>query len=144
VSNLTLRRSVVVAATVISLFGGALAIRAAAGWTAAAGPLEQPPNPAALVTQLKNEKAHAAALADELGQVVAQARDLRAALEAAQAKALTDSQTATDLAAQLAEAEAKLVSLQAQMAAARRSTGGTSTAAAPAPAPVGESGEPDD
>lgn len=59
-SNLTLRRSVITAATLISLFGGAVAIRAAAGWTAASGPLEEPPNPAALVTQLKNERAHAA------------------------------------------------------------------------------------
>jgi len=132
-SNLTLRRSVVTAATLLSIFGGAVAIRAAAGWTAANVPLEQPPNPAALVTQLKNERAHASALADELGQVVARAQELRTALEAAQAKAATDAQTATDLAAQLAAAERKLASLQAQLAGgARTATSGGGTTTAPA------------
>lgn len=144
-SNLTLRRSIITAATLLSLFGGAVAIRAAAGWTAASGPLEQPPNPAALVTQLKNERAHAAALSDELEQVVARAQELRAALEAAQAKAATDAQTAIDLATQLAAAEKKLASLQAQMTAATaRRASSTSGAAAPAPVAPGEPSEPGD
>ena len=104
-SNLTLRHSIVTVATVLSLFGGAVAIRAAAGWTASSGPLVQPPNAAALVDQLKNERSHAEALANELGQVVARAQELRTALEAAQAKAAVDAQSATRLAAQLGAAE---------------------------------------
>ena len=144
-SNLTLRRSVITAATLLSLFGGAVAIRAAAGWTAASGPLEQPPNPAALVTQLKNERAHASALADELAQVVARAQELRSALDAAQTKAATDAQTATDLAAQLAAAEKKLASLQGQLGAGGgAATSGGGGAGAPAGGATGEPSEPGD
>lgn len=117
-SNLMLRRSVVVVATVASLFAGAVAIRAAAGWTAAVAPLEQPPDPAALVSQLKDEHSRADAVTDELSQMLSRAAELQAALTAAQDKASTDTQSAADLATRLAEAQAKLANLQRQMAAA--------------------------
>jgi hypothetical protein len=118
-SNLTLRRSVIIVATMASLFVGAVAIRAAAGWTASVAPLEQPPDPAALVSQLKGDHARADAVADELSQVLGRADELHAALIAAQEKAAADALSAEDLARRLAEASQKLAMLQSQMADAQ-------------------------
>ncbi|MDH4334877.1 MAG: hypothetical protein OEW24_06410 [Chloroflexota bacterium] len=139
-SNLPLRRSLIVLAVLASLLGSAVAIRAAAGWTASLA-LDPPPDPAQLVTDLQNERAHASALSDELAQVLAGAGELRAALEAAQAKAEADAGTATQLAEQLAAAEAKLAQLERQMAAARVAT---QAAAQVTPASASSVGEPED
>ena len=107
-SSLIARRSIVTLAVVTSLFGGAAAIRAAAGWTATSAPLVAPPNPAALVTTLQDEKARADAVAQELAQVVKQAAELEDALAAARAKAAAGAETAAGLARQLAAAQARL------------------------------------
>lgn len=130
-SSLTLRRSLVVLATVASIFGGAVAIRAAAGWTASSAPLTAPPDPASLVTRLQNEQARADAITQELTQVVDRAAELQSALDAAQAKAMADAKTAKGLAGQLAAAQKRLAALEKQMGVTG-STGAPAGAAATA------------
>lgn len=143
-SNLTLRRSLVILATAASLFGGAVAIRAAAGWTASAAPLAAPPDPVALVAGLRDEKARADAITEELSQVVSRAADLQGALSIAQEKAATDAAAAADLSAKLAAAQQRLATLEAQLTG--RQSPGTATAPnAPVPAaPAGEVERDDD
>ncbi|MDP9467356.1 MAG: hypothetical protein M3P32_01260 [Chloroflexota bacterium] len=126
-SNLTLRRSLVVLATVASIFGGAVAIRAAAGWTASAAPLAAPVDPATLVAQLQNEKARADAITQELSQVVERAAELQSALAAAEGKADSDAKAASGLAAQLAAAQKRLATLEQQMKVQGSSPSGTSS-----------------
>lgn len=138
-SSLSLRRSVIILAVMASLLGSALAIGAAAGWTSSLA-LEAPPDPAQLVADLQNQRAHASALSDELAQVLNGAGELRAALEAAQTKAEADSDTAAQLAEQLAAAEAKLAQLERQMAAAQAATQATQVT----PASAVSVGEPED
>jgi hypothetical protein len=141
-SSLALRRSLITVVTIASVFGGAVAIRAAAGWTASSAPLSQPPDAAALVGKLQDEKARADAVAAELRQVLDRSAELEQALRLAQEKVATDAVSAKALAEQLAAAEAKLATLQRQLAAApRQASAPTGTTTAPAPA--GES-EPDD
>lgn len=136
-SSLTLRRSIVVLATVASIFGGAVAIRAAAGWTALSAPLAAPPDPATLVAQLRTEKARADAITAELSQVVDRAAQLQDALAAAKAKADSDAKAAAGLASQLAAAQKRLTALERQLAqqasAPSGSSGGSSPAATPRP-----------
>ncbi|MGZ8563258.1 MAG: hypothetical protein ACXWWU_06540 [Candidatus Limnocylindria bacterium] len=128
-SSLTLRRSLVILATVASVFGGAVAIRAAAGWTASSAPLAAPPDAATLVAKLQDEKARADAITQELSQVVDRAAELQSALAAAMAKADADAKTASGLAAQLATAQRRLATLEKQLA----SQGAAPAAAAPVP-----------
>jgi uncharacterized membrane-anchored protein YhcB (DUF1043 family) len=132
-SNLTLRRSLVILATVASLFGGAVAIHAAAGWTASLAPLTAPPDPAALVAKLQDEKARADAVGKELLQVVNRASELQDALTAARQKAASDAKSAARMAAQLAAAQARLATLQRQLA----SQASPAHASAPAGAAAG-------
>jgi hypothetical protein len=142
-SSLTLRRSLVVLTTVASIFGGAVAIRAAAGWTATTAPLAAPPDPGALVAKLNDEKARADAITQELSQVVDRAAQLQSALGAAQAKAATGAESAAALAAQLAVAQQRLATLERQLAG----QGSARQAAAPpavTPAPIAGEHEDDD
>lgn len=142
-SSLSLRRSIVVAVAVASLFGGAAVIRAAAGWTADAAPLaDKPPDPAQLVAQLQAEQQHAGMLTDQLVQVSSQAEELQAALIAAQEKAKRDSTSASDLAAQLAAAQARLATLERQLAAAAAAPPPVVTVAAATTATSTGGGEP--
>jgi len=134
-SSLTLRRSIVILATVASIFGGAVAIRAAAGWTALSAPLAAPPDPATLVTQLQNEKARADAITEELSQVVDRAAQLQSALAAAKARADADAQAAAGLAAQLATAQKRLAVLEKQLAQQASSPSGSSGSSAPPATP---------
>jgi len=135
-SSLTLRRSLVILATVASVFGGAVAIRAAAGWTASSAPLAAPPDATVLVARLKDEKARADAITQELSQVVDRAAELQTALAAAEAKANTDALSAADLVAQLAAAQQRLATLERQLGAQ------TSTrTAAPPPSGAAEPAE---
>ena len=143
--SLTLRRSIVVVATVASIFGGAVAIRAAAGWTALSAPLNAPPDPATLVSQLGNEKARADAITSELSQVVDRAAQLQDALAAAKAKAESDAKAAAGLAAQLAAAQARLAALEKQLAQqAGSSSGGSGGSGAAAASPPAQTPEPGD
>lgn len=114
-SSLTLRRSLVVLATIASIFGGAVAIRAAAGWTASSAPLAAPVDPTALVAKLQDEKARADAITEELSQVIERAAELQSALVAAKAKADSDAKAASGLAAQLAAAQERLATLETQL-----------------------------
>jgi peptidoglycan hydrolase CwlO-like protein len=148
-SSLSLRRSIVVLVAIASLFGGAAVIRAAAGWTAEAAPLsDEPPDPVTLVSQLRAEQAHAGLLADQLTEVTSQANELKAALEAAQAKAQGDAASADELAAQLASAQARLASLEKQLAKAAAAPPPVVTVSAPTSTATstggGESGEGSD
>lgn len=129
--SLTLRRSIVVLATVASIFGGAVAIRAAAGWTALSAPLTAPPDPATLVAQLRNEKARADAITAELSQVVDRAAQLQDALTAAKAKADSDAKAAAGLAAQLASAQKRLAALENQLGQQAATAGGSGGSGAP-------------
>ena len=127
-SSLTLRRSLVILATVVSVFGGAVAIRAAAGWTASSAPLAAPPDPATLVAKLQDEKARADAITQELSQVVEHASELQSALAAAKAKADADARAASGLAAQLAAAQKRLAALEKQLASQGSAPAGGSPA----------------
>ena len=142
-SSLTLRRSLVIIATVGSLFGGAVAIRAAAGWTASTAPLSAPPDPAALVGKLQDEKARADAIGQELSQVVSRATELQDALAAAREKAAADAKSAAGLAAQLTAAQQRLAELERLVAAGSSSGAGPAPAGA-APAPPGGDGQEKD
>lgn len=124
-SALSVRRSIIVLVAIASLFGGAAVIRAAAGWAADASLSKAPPDAAQLVGQLEAEQAYAASLAEQLQQVTTKADELRTALEAAQEKAGSDAASADDLSAQLEAAQARLKTLEAQLAAAARA--GTTT-----------------
>ena len=127
-SSLTLRRSLVILATVASVFGGAVAIRAAAGWTASSAPLSAPPDAASLVSQLRNEKARADAITQELTQVVDHAAQLQDALAAAKAKAEADAKAAAGLAGQLAAAQKRLAELEKQLGLPASAPSGSSAA----------------
>jgi hypothetical protein len=144
-SSLTLRRSIVVLATVASIFGGAVAIRAAAGWTALSAPLAAPPDPATLVAQLRNEKARADAITAELSQVIDRAAQLQDALAAAKAKADSDAKAAAGLAAQLAAAQKRLAVLERQLAQqASAPSGGTGGSGGSSPTATPRPTERDD
>lgn len=143
-SSLTLRRSLVILATVASLFGGAVAIRAAAGWTASAAPLIAPPDPAALITRLRDEKARADAIGQELSQVVSRAAELQDALAVAREKAAGDAKTAAGLAAQLATAQQRLATLQTQLDTRTSSASAAAPGSSAAPPPGGDNHGGDD
>ena len=141
-SSLTLRRSLVILATIASVFGGAVAIRAAAGWTASS-PLTAPVNPATLVAKLQDEKARADAITVELSQVVERAAELQSALTAAKAKADADATAASGLAAQLAAAQTRLATLEKQLASPGTSPAAASPASAAAQPTEPEHGDDD-
>jgi chromosome segregation ATPase len=144
-SRLALRRSLITLVTIVSVFGGAVAIRAAAGWTAGAAPLNQPPDAAALVGKLRDEKARADAMAAELHQVLDRSAQLQDALRLAQQMAVSEAASADQLAGQLAAAEARLAALQRQLASSPAAGGGTTaTAASTAPTATGGTEPGDD
>jgi hypothetical protein len=144
-SRLALRRSLITLVTIVSVFGGAVAIRAAAGWTSGAAPLTQPPDAVALVGKLRDEKARADAMAAELHQVLGRSAQLQDALSVAQEKAVSDAASADQLASKLAAAEAKLAALQRQLASSPAAGGGTTaTALSAAPTAPGETEPGDD
>jgi hypothetical protein len=144
-SRLGPRRSLITLVTIVSLFSGAVAIRAAAGWTAGTAPLDQPPDARALVGKLQDEQARADAIASELRQVLDRSAELRDALHAAQEKAAADAETANALTEQLAAAEAKLAELGRQLASAPKAAAAGTTATAPASTgTVEHEGEPGD
>ncbi len=129
-SNPRLRRSVVAASVVASLFVAAFTIRLAASWTAGTAPLSsRPPDPAQLLGQLQAQEARAADLTSQLEQVSSQSEELRTALEAARQKATDDASVAEQLTLQLEQARTKLQALQSQLAARPPAT---VTVAAPA------------
>lgn len=117
-SSLRIRRAIVFLAAIAALYGGALAIRSAAGWSGQSAPLaEAPPDPAVLVGQLVDERARAQQLAGQLDEATARSAELEAALAAATAKAGHDARAADRLVRQLEAARAKLADLQDQLAA---------------------------
>lgn len=117
---LVIRRNLVIVGVVSALVLGAATVRAAAVWTAASAPLEQPP--AALSSMrdaLAQEKERSAALEQQLADLTQASNDLAAALTAARTQVATDSQTADTLRASLAAAQQKLAKLEAALKAAQ-------------------------
>ena len=115
-SNPGLRRSVVAASIVASLFVAAFTIRLAASWTGPAPLADRPPDTNQLLAQLQAQQARAADLTAQLEEVSAQSSELRTALDAARQKASTDATAAEQLTLQLEQARDRLRALQAQLA----------------------------
>jgi septal ring factor EnvC (AmiA/AmiB activator) len=128
---LMIRRNLVIVGVVSALVLGVATVRAAAVWTAASAPLEEPP--AALSSMrdaLAQEKERSAALEQQLTDLTQASNDLAAALTAARTQVATDSQTADTLRASLAAAQQKLAKLEAALKAAQSAkvtTVGTTT-----------------
>ena len=141
---LGIRRASVILGVVAALMLGALSIRFAAAWTAAAAPLAVPPaSLTSIEAALTAEQQRSAALMAELRGLESASADLTAALAAAQDTVAGDAATAAALRSDLAKAQAKLATLQAALAktAAARSVMTTTSGTVPttvAPTAVGE------
>jgi septal ring factor EnvC (AmiA/AmiB activator) len=130
---LVIRRNLVIVGVVSALVLGAATVRAAAVWTAASAPLEEPPAALSSIREaLTQEKERSAVLEQQLADLTQASDDLAAALEAARTQVATDSQTADTLRASLAAAQQKLAKLEAALKAAQSikvtTVGTTSTA----------------
>lgn len=111
-TRILIRRAAVIAAVTLSLALGALAVRAAADWTAASAPLTVKPESAASLTQkLADEQARSAALEQQLASLTGQTDSLTTALTSAGDRIASDAQTAKALRAKLAAAQKKLAAL---------------------------------
>jgi hypothetical protein len=134
-----LRRVLVVAGVVASLFVGALSIEAAAVWTRAAAPPAAPAvTVASLQTQLDAERRRSASLGDQLRTMDAGSQELAAGLAAADARIAADLKAAQAMSADLAATKKQLTALKSQMAAAKAALAraASSAAAASAGAPA--------
>ncbi len=110
--GMLVRRAMVIAAVVLSLSIGVLAVRAAAAWTAASAPLTVAPVSAmALAQKLADEQDRSAALEAQLTALINQTTELTAALKVADERIASDARTAKDLRAKLAAARKKLTAL---------------------------------
>ena len=142
--SLTVRRALVFVIAVVALYGGAFAIRSAAGWTGQSKPLaEAPPDAAALVAQLVDERARAQQLSAQLAGAMARSQQLEDALAAATSKAAHDARSAEHLANELDSARSRLEQLQRQLADRPASTV-TVTVPAPAATAAPNAGSDDD
>lgn len=134
--GMLLRRAGIIAAVVLSLSVGALAVRAAAAWTAASAPLTiAPVSAAALAQKLADEQDRSAALEQQLSALTAQTSELTAALKAADERIASDAQTARTLRDKLASARKKLLAMNRDARQAATS--------APARSPVRPAGDDD-
>jgi len=138
--NLLIRRSVVVAGVVASLVVGAASIQAAAMWTAASAPLNDPPaSLASIQTSLEQERARSLALEEQLRTLEGASADLAAALDTATGQVEIDKATAEGLRNSLAAAKAKLARLEAALAKAAAArpaaAAAVTTVAGPTPEP---------
>ena len=147
-SETTPRRSLVAIVAVVTLLGAAAVVRAASVWTASNATLDAKPADAQVLSQqLRDEQARSANLLNQLSALTDRADQLAQALQAAEANSAADAQTATQLAAKLKAAQAKLAGLQAQLAAAGTgspATTGSSPASTPAPVTTDGGGGYDD
>ena len=144
------RRGAIILGVAASLLLGAVSIRAAAAWTAAAAPLAVSPTSAGtLANQLVNEQARSAALQAQLQDLAARASELSTALAAAQGRIATDASSAARLRTRLVASQKKLDALQRSLrAAAARSrpvvvATAVSTAAPAGPTAGGNGGDDD-
>jgi septal ring factor EnvC (AmiA/AmiB activator) len=141
--RLLARRSLVVAGVIASLIVGAASIQAAAAWTAASAPLNDPPaSLASIQSSLELERARSLALEEQLRTLEGASSDLAAALETATGQVETDTATADELRNSLAAAKGKLAQLEAALARAAAARVVTTTTSAniagPTPEPHGE------
>lgn len=138
--QLLIRRSLVVAGVVVSLVVGAASIQAAAAWTAASAPLNDPPaSLASIQTSLEQERARSLALEEQLRTLEGASADLAAALDTATGQVEIDKATAEGLRNSLAAAKAKLARLEAALAKAAAArpaaAAAVTTVAGPTPEP---------
>jgi septal ring factor EnvC (AmiA/AmiB activator) len=125
---LGIRRSLVIVGVAAALVLGALSIRLAANWTAAAAPLAVPPaSLTSIKAALAAEQQRSAALQTQLKNLESASGDLTAALAAAREKIAADAGTAATLRTDLATAQAKLNALQAALAKAAATRSVTTT-----------------
>jgi multidrug efflux pump subunit AcrA (membrane-fusion protein) len=138
-SSIRIRRTIVFMAAVAALYSGAFAIRSAAGWAGQTKPLaDAPPDAAAVIAQLVDERARAQQLAAQLQVTIARTQELESALSTATDKATHDARAAQHLARQLDAARAKLRDLQTQLTARPAAT---VTVAVPAPSTAAPSSD---
>jgi hypothetical protein len=149
-SEQTPRRSLIALVAVLTLLGAVAVVRGASAWTAASAPLSAKPVDAQmLAAELRDEQSRSTSLRSQLDGVSANARQLVAALQEAQSKAVYDAKAAAMLAAQLKAAMARLAALQGTSGVgtspAATTTFGAQTGASPTPAaaPVDDDGGTD-
>jgi chromosome segregation ATPase len=144
--QLLTRRSLVVAGVVASLVVGAASIQAAAAWTAASAPLNDPPaSLASIQASLEHERARSLALEEQLRTLDGASADLAAALEAAAGQVEIDTATADELRTSLAAAKKKLAQLEASLESRGSSVAATTTVTSDAgPTPEPHDGEDDE
>lgn len=140
ISSIPLRRSLTVVAVVAALILGGLSIKVAAAWTAASAPLAVAPvSLGDLEASLEAERARSAELQLELTTLQSRSEQLASALEQAVARVAADREGAAAVAERMAEANARLATLDVEIARAERSLAATlakaRSAAAAAAAP---------
>jgi hypothetical protein len=107
-----LRRLLVVAGVAISLVAGLVSIRIAADLAIAAAPPPAPPvSMQALQAALQAEQARAAALQDQLDDLLGATDELSTAIDSTDVRLTADGQSAKDLRARLKAAQARLALL---------------------------------
>ena len=120
IGGLRVRRLFTVIGVIAALAVGFGSIRAAAAWTAASAPLTVAPVPVAeLQDRLAVEQARSSDLTFQLRALGTQSTELSAALQAAEAQIVADSDHAKALAKELKAAKKKLATLQASIAKAK-------------------------
>jgi chromosome segregation ATPase len=125
------RRAIVLAATIAVIAVAAGTVQVAAQWRAAEAPLDAAPvSMGTLQDQFAAEDQRAGDLAGQVDGVATQISTLQSALVAANGSVADDTQSATDLQAQLAAAKTKLAGLQKQLKAAQARLGELNRAAA--------------
>jgi chromosome segregation ATPase len=143
--QLLTRRALVVAGVVVSLVVGAASIQAAAAWTAASAPLNDPPaSLASLQASLEQERARSLALEEQLQTLEGASADLAAALDTASGQVELDRATADGLRSSLAAAKQKLARLEAALAKAAANRPAAVTTATTVAGPTPEPHDDDD
>ena len=108
-----LRRSAVLLGVVLTVFVGAVTIRAAADWTASTSTLtSKPPSIEHLRSALEAEQARSASIQAQFDRLAVGSADLRAALLAARDRIAENARQADTLQSSLADARARLKTLE--------------------------------
>jgi DNA repair exonuclease SbcCD ATPase subunit len=115
-----IRRSLVLGAVIGSLALGVATVRASAAWTAVDAPMSVAPiSVQELAGRLAEEQSRSADLQRRLLEMEAASADLTAAMDLARERIATDAETAADLTSRLAQAKARLKTLEASIARSR-------------------------
>ena len=115
--KLLVRRALVVAGVAAAIVVGGASIQAAAAWTAATAPLNDPPaSLTSIQASLDQEQARSAALEEQLRTLEAASADLAAPPDSAKGQVASDTATAEGLRASPSAAQTKLAQLDAALA----------------------------